>query len=35
MTTHGYGGLKRLLLGSIMDKVLRAADVPLLVYRPS
>ncbi|HEX7119841.1 MAG TPA: universal stress protein [Longimicrobiales bacterium] len=34
MTTHGYGGLKRLMLGSTSDKVLRGADVPVLVNRP-
>lgn len=31
MSTHGYGGLKRLLLGSVADKVLRSCDVPVLV----
>jgi nucleotide-binding universal stress UspA family protein len=34
MTTHGRGGLKRLMLGSVTDKVVRAAEVPVLVYRP-
>ncbi len=34
MTTHGFGGLKRLVLGSVSDKVLRAGDVPVLIYRP-
>lgn len=33
--THGHGGLRRLTLGSVTDKLLRGAHVPLLVYRPS
>jgi len=33
MTTHGRGA-SRLLLGSVADKVLRAATMPLLLYRP-
>ena len=31
MTTHGYGGLKRLFLGSVTDRVIRACEVPVLV----
>jgi nucleotide-binding universal stress UspA family protein len=31
--THGRGGLRRLALGSVADKVVRGADVPVLVYR--
>jgi nucleotide-binding universal stress UspA family protein len=34
MATHGHGGLARLLLGSVADKVLRSATVPVLVNRP-
>ncbi|MDQ4079101.1 MAG: universal stress protein [Chloroflexota bacterium] len=34
MATHGRGGLQRLLLGSVSDKVLRGSDLPLLLYRP-
>jgi nucleotide-binding universal stress UspA family protein len=34
LATHGHGGLKRLLLGSVADKVLRGATTPVLVYRP-
>jgi nucleotide-binding universal stress UspA family protein len=34
MATHGHGGLARLLLGSVADKVLYGAKVPVLVYRP-
>jgi nucleotide-binding universal stress UspA family protein len=35
LATHGRGGLGRLLLGSVADKVVRAASVPVLVYHPS
>jgi nucleotide-binding universal stress UspA family protein len=34
MTTHGEGGLRRLLLGSVADKVIRGTDIPLLTMRP-
>lgn len=34
METHGYGGLKRLFIGSVADKVLRGSPVPLLLHRP-
>jgi nucleotide-binding universal stress UspA family protein len=34
LATHGRGGLKRLLLGSVADKVLRGGATPVLVYRP-
>lgn len=34
MATHGRGGLARLLLGSVADKVLRGAEIPVLLYRP-
>jgi nucleotide-binding universal stress UspA family protein len=34
LATQGRGGLKRLLLGSVADKVLRGATIPVLVYRP-
>jgi|SRR6185295_12506609 len=33
MTTHGYGGLKRLILGSVAEKVIHQAAVPVLVYK--
>jgi nucleotide-binding universal stress UspA family protein len=33
MTTHGRGGLGRLLLGSVADAVLRQAEVPVLLMR--
>jgi len=34
METHGWGGLTRLLIGSVADKVLRGASVPVLLQRP-
>ena len=34
IATHGWGGVRRLVLGSVADKVVRAAEVPVLVYRP-
>jgi nucleotide-binding universal stress UspA family protein len=33
LQTHGRGGLARLFLGSVADKVLRGATVPVLVQR--
>jgi nucleotide-binding universal stress UspA family protein len=34
LATHGRGGLQRLLLGSVADKVLRGGTTPLLICRP-
>lgn len=34
LSTHGRGGLARLILGSVADKVVRGADVPVLIQRP-
>ncbi|KAB1186612.1 MULTISPECIES: universal stress protein [Haloferax] len=34
MPTHGRRGLRRLLLGSTTDRVLRLSDVPVLTVRP-
>ena len=34
LETHGRGGLARLFRGSVADKVVRAAHVPVLVHRP-
>jgi nucleotide-binding universal stress UspA family protein len=34
MATHGRGGLTRVLLRSVADKVLRGATVPVLLFRP-
>lgn len=33
MSTHGRGGLSRLVFGSVMDRVLHSLDVPVLVIR--
>jgi nucleotide-binding universal stress UspA family protein len=33
MATHGRSGLKRLVLGSVTDEVIRHSTVPTLVYR--
>jgi nucleotide-binding universal stress UspA family protein len=33
--THGRGGVRRLVLGSVADKLVRGAQVPVLVVRPS
>jgi len=35
LETHGRRGLSRLILGSVADKVIRGAHVPVLVQRPS
>jgi nucleotide-binding universal stress UspA family protein len=34
LATQGTGGIKRLFLGSVADKVVRGADTSVLVYRP-
>src|SRR5689334_2527661 len=34
MSTHGRGGFKRIVLGSVTEEVIRSADVPVLVTRP-
>ncbi len=31
MSTHGHGGLRRLLGGSVTDRVIRSCEVPVLV----
>ena len=33
ITTHGRGGLKRLVLGSVAEKVIHQVSVPVLVYK--
>lgn len=35
MATHGRSGLRRLLLGSVAEQVVRHAHVPVLLYPPS
>lgn len=34
VTSHGVGGFRRFLLGSVVDKLVRGAEVPVLVCRP-
>jgi len=34
LETHGRGGISRMLHGSVTDKVIRGASVPILVHRP-
>jgi nucleotide-binding universal stress UspA family protein len=34
MATHGRGGVSLVLLGSVADKVLRGASLPMLLYSP-
>ncbi|MBQ17698.1 MAG: universal stress protein UspA [Planctomycetaceae bacterium] len=33
ISSHGYHGMKRLLMGSVAERVLRHADCPVLVLR--
>jgi nucleotide-binding universal stress UspA family protein len=35
MTTHGVGGMRRLFLGNVADKIIRSASKPVLVLRPA
>jgi nucleotide-binding universal stress UspA family protein len=35
VATHGLGGMRRMVLGSVADKVVRGANVPVLVVRPT
>jgi nucleotide-binding universal stress UspA family protein len=35
MTTHGAGGMRRLFMGSVADKVIRSVSKPVLVLRPA
>jgi nucleotide-binding universal stress UspA family protein len=34
VATHGRRGIRRMVLGSVADKVVRGASAPVLVYRP-
>lgn len=34
MTTHGRGAFKRMLAGSVSQRVLRTSPLPMLMYRP-
>jgi len=33
MATHGRGGVARLVLGSVADKVIRGGNTPVLLHR--
>jgi nucleotide-binding universal stress UspA family protein len=33
MSSHGEGGIRRVMLGSVADKVIQLSKVPVLVYR--
>jgi nucleotide-binding universal stress UspA family protein len=35
MATHGRGGLGHLLLGSVVEKLIRLSPVPVVVVRPT
>lgn len=35
MASHGHGGIARLMLGSTTERILRRAECPVLVVRPS
>jgi len=35
IASHGHGGVRRVALGSVADKLVRAAEVPVLVVRPT
>jgi nucleotide-binding universal stress UspA family protein len=34
VATHGLGGIERVMLGSVADKLVRGAQIPLLVWNP-
>ena len=34
MSTHGRGGLARLVMGSVADEIVRLAHIPVLLVRP-
>ncbi|MDH3270673.1 MAG: universal stress protein [Gemmatimonadota bacterium] len=34
LATHGFGGVKRAMFGSVADQVMRRTELPLLVVRP-
>lgn len=35
MSTHGLGGAKRFMIGSVADKVLRGAPIPVVLTKPA
>ena len=34
MASHGYRGVKRILLGSVANEVLSRSEIPVLIHRP-
>jgi nucleotide-binding universal stress UspA family protein len=34
LATHGHGGVRRMIVGSVADKVIRSANCPVLVLHP-
>jgi nucleotide-binding universal stress UspA family protein len=34
MSSHGYGGLRRWVYGSVAHKVVSSSQIPVLVVRP-
>jgi len=34
LSSHGRGGLSRVVLGSVADKIIRGTTLPVLVIRP-
>ncbi|MGZ3629174.1 MAG: universal stress protein, partial [Ktedonobacteraceae bacterium] len=34
MSTHGRGGLERLMMGSVTERVLHSTKLPMLIVRP-
>jgi nucleotide-binding universal stress UspA family protein len=35
ISTQGQGGIQRFLLGGVADKLVRSAELPVLVVRPT
>lgn len=35
MNTHGHSGFRRLIMGSVADRVIRSVEVPVLILRQS
>lgn len=35
MATHGRGGLRRIMMGSVAESVVRSVQVPVLLFRPT
>lgn len=35
LATHGRGGMRRMFMGSVADKIIRGASMPVLIYHPA